>query len=120
MNAIARKIQTVLENSPSCRGETASLLHLLSDAQDEINRLESLVPKKIPRLYRVVAHPDIIVLRRNEETLAIVWTKDSLEHADPYPTCVPSNIFRIEELGETEGRSILELRKDRGFVNICG
>lgn len=117
MNPIAKKIQDTLENAPACSGKTAELLLLLSDAQDEINRLENLVPCN-PRLYRVVSHPDIIVLKRDENTHSVVWTKDSLDHADPYPTCVPSNIFRIEELSPLCVENVLAMRKMRGFKDI--
>lgn len=114
MNYVCRKIQIALEYGLDNRTEAADLLR---DAQDEINRLENLVPRN-PRLYRVISHPDLIVLKRDENTHVVVWTKDSLDHADPYPTCVPSNIFRVEELSPLCVENVLALRKMRGFKAI--
>lgn len=114
MNYVCRKIQIALENGLDNRTEAADLLR---DAQDEINRLENLAPRN-PRLYRLVSSPDIIVLKKDEETLTVVWSKNSLEYPDLYPTSVPANIFQIEELSPMCVENVLAMRKMRGFRDI--
>ena len=113
MNSIVRNIQIALEHGLDNRAEAAALLR---DAQDEIVRLENLAPK-MPRLYRLRSAPDIVVLKKGD-SLVVVWTKNSLDYPDPYPTTVPAAIFETEELTEIGVRNILELRKSRCFKDI--